>query len=234
MRTCGRRTRADSPRPPSRVGSAQMRGVAAQQPVVHLARCGPRPRPSAPAPPRRRRRRAASSPPCRASRGPRRSASAPIPSARQAPALRRYLRWARMSGFFINVDTGRVATHAMLIEAGEASDREPPGLPWHPVQGPSDASTARLRGPAKTRRRPRARAWIGLLCIRYGDRQASLEQEGWEEVTVEEIRAALGGRREQLRGLPKPGIEGGLEARLGPRVRVSGRYHREPVMQSEA
>ena len=28
-----------------------------------------------------------------------------------------------------------------------------------------------------------------MLCLRYGERQASLEQEGWEEVTVDEIRA---------------------------------------------
>ena len=99
-----------------------------------------------------------------------------------------------MSGFFINVETGRVATHSMLIEASEASDREPPSLPWHPVQGPNDASTAVY---AVLRKRVEGRergAWIGLLTIRYGDRQASLEQEGWEEVTVEEIRAGRGAR----------------------------------------
>jgi hypothetical protein len=94
-----------------------------------------------------------------------------------------------MSGFLINVDSGRVATHSMLIDSGEASDREPPGLPWHPLQGPNDASTAVyaiLRKRIEGRKRS---AWIGLLCIRYSDRQASLEQEGWEEVTVDEIRA---------------------------------------------
>jgi hypothetical protein len=91
--------------------------------------------------------------------------------------------------FLINVDTGRVATYAQLIEAGEASDREPPGLPWHPVQGPGDASTALY---AVLRKRVEGRnrdAWIGMLCLRHGDRQASLEQQGWEEVTVDEIRA---------------------------------------------
>ena len=94
-----------------------------------------------------------------------------------------------MSAFFINVDSGRVATHSMLVESGEASDREPPGLPWHPLQGTTDASTAVY---AILRKRIEGRergAWIGLLCIRYGDRQASLEQRGWEEVTVEEIRS---------------------------------------------
>jgi hypothetical protein len=90
--------------------------------------------------------------------------------------------------FLINVDTGRVATYAQLIEAGEASDREPPGLPWHPVQGPGDASTALY---AVLRKRVQGRdrdAWIGMLCLRHGNRQASLGEQGWEEVTVDEIR----------------------------------------------
>jgi len=91
--------------------------------------------------------------------------------------------------FLINVDTGRVATYAQLIEAGEASDRELPGLPWHPVQGPGDASTA-LYAVLRKRLEGRDRdAWIGMLCLRYGDRRAALEQDGWEEVTVDEIRA---------------------------------------------
>ncbi len=30
-----------------------------------------------------------------------------------------------------------------------------------------------------------------MLCLRHGDRQASLEEQGWEEVTVEEIRAGV-------------------------------------------
>ena len=94
--------------------------------------------------------------------------------------------------FFINVESGRVATRAQLIESGEASEREPPGLPWHPVQGPRDASTAVY---AVLRKRVEGRersAWIGVLCIRYGDRQASLREQGWEEVSVEKIRT--GGR----------------------------------------
>jgi hypothetical protein len=94
-----------------------------------------------------------------------------------------------VAGFFINTDDGRVATHAQLIEAGEASDRLPPELPWHPLQGPTDASMAFyavLRKKVLGRERD---AWIGLLCIRHGPRQASLEEGGWEEVQVDEIRA---------------------------------------------
>jgi hypothetical protein len=94
-----------------------------------------------------------------------------------------------VAGFFINVDTGRVATHAQLIEAGAAPEHQAPELPWHPVQGPADASTALyavLRKRVEGRRRG---AWIGTLCIRYGGRQAFLEEQGWEEVEIAEIRA---------------------------------------------
>jgi hypothetical protein len=97
-------------------------------------------------------------------------------------------------GFFINVETGRVATHAQLIDAGEASERDSPALPWHPVQGPSDASTAIY---AVLRKRVEGRdraAWIGTLCIRYGGRQAFLEDRGWEEVGIDEMRRPLGRR----------------------------------------
>jgi hypothetical protein len=94
-----------------------------------------------------------------------------------------------VAGFFINVDDGRVATQTQLIAAGEASDRLPPELPWHPLQGPNDVSTALyavLRKKVQGRDRD---AWIGLLCIRQGTRQASLEAAGWQEVPVDEIRA---------------------------------------------
>jgi hypothetical protein len=93
-----------------------------------------------------------------------------------------------VAGFFINVDDGRVATHRQLIEAGEASDRMPPELPWHPLQGPEDASTALYSVWRKQVRGRDRDAWIGLLCIRHGSRQASLEAEGWQEVPVDEIR----------------------------------------------
>jgi hypothetical protein len=92
-----------------------------------------------------------------------------------------------VAGFFINVEDGRVATYAQLIEAGEASDRLSPELPWHPLQGPNDASTALY---AVLRKKVRGRdreAWIGLLCIRHGSRQASLAAEGWQEVAGEHI-----------------------------------------------
>jgi hypothetical protein len=99
-----------------------------------------------------------------------------------------------VAGFFINVESGRIATYAQLIEAGEASETGPPELPWHPVQGPSDASTALYTVLRKRVQGRRSAAWIGTLCIRYGDRQAFLEREGWEEVPVDAIRAGIESR----------------------------------------
>ena len=93
-----------------------------------------------------------------------------------------------MAGFFINVDDGRVATHKQLLDAGEASAGLPPEMPWHPLQGPSDASTAFYAVLRKKIRGRDREAWIGLLCIRHGPRQASLEADGWLEVEVDEIR----------------------------------------------
>ena len=58
-----------------------------------------------------------------------------------------------------------------------------PPRPWHPVRGDRDASTlwyAVMRKHVKG-------VFIGTLCIRHSDHQASLVQEGWQEVPVEEM-----------------------------------------------
>lgn len=90
-----------------------------------------------------------------------------------------------MGSFFIDVQEGRVATRRQLEEAGVLSPdvAELPPRPWHPVQGPGDASTMWY---AVMRKRTRG-VFIGTLCIRHTGRQASLEEEGWEEVPVPQI-----------------------------------------------
>jgi hypothetical protein len=88
-----------------------------------------------------------------------------------------------VGAFFVNTEDGRVATRTQLAEAGLVDDRERPRRPWHPIQGPSDASTmwyAVLRKPVRG-------IFIGSLCIRHTGRQTLLEQQGWEEVPVAEI-----------------------------------------------
>ena len=91
-----------------------------------------------------------------------------------------------MGAFFIDVEGGRVATRTQLEEAGIVSPDEQPQRPWHAIQGPRDASTMWY---AVLRKRTRG-IFIGMLCIRHTGRQASLEDQGWEEVPVEEIGPA--------------------------------------------
>ena len=88
-----------------------------------------------------------------------------------------------MSGFFVNTQDGRVATLSQLAEAGLLDEDSKPLDPWHPIKGPSDASTMwysvlvkRIRG-----------VFIGMLSIRHGGRQASLEGMGWVEVPWQTI-----------------------------------------------
>jgi hypothetical protein len=85
--------------------------------------------------------------------------------------------------FFVNTDDGRVATRAQLAEAGLVDEFDKPVRPWHPIQGPSDASTMWY---AVLRKRERG-VFIGTLSLRHTGRQASLEERGWEEVPVAEI-----------------------------------------------
>jgi hypothetical protein len=89
-----------------------------------------------------------------------------------------------MSVFFVNTQDGRVATRTQLSEAGLVDDDENPVKPWHPIQGPSDASTMWY---AVLRKQMRG-VFIGTLCIRHTERQPYLEDQGWEEVPVGEIR----------------------------------------------
>jgi hypothetical protein len=88
-----------------------------------------------------------------------------------------------MGSFFIDVQEGRVATARQLAEAGLVDDTDTPVAPWHRIQGPSDASTMWY---AVMRKQTRG-IFIGTLCIRHTDRQASLATEGWEEVPVDAI-----------------------------------------------
>jgi hypothetical protein len=87
--------------------------------------------------------------------------------------------------FFIDTDTGQVATLGQLRERGYATDAEPPARPWYRIQGTSDATTlwyAVLRKQVKEK-------FIGALAIRHGDHHASLLESGWEEISMEELRA---------------------------------------------
>ena len=76
-----------------------------------------------------------------------------------------------------------MATRTQLVEAGLADDSEKPVAPWHPIQGPSDASTMWY---SVLRKRERG-IFIGTLCIRHTDRRNLLVERGWEEIPIERI-----------------------------------------------
>ncbi len=76
-----------------------------------------------------------------------------------------------------------MATRAQLAEAGLVDEFDKPVKPWHPIQGPSDASTMWY---AVLRKRERG-VFIGTLSLRHTGRQASLEAQGWEEIPIAEI-----------------------------------------------
>ena len=90
-----------------------------------------------------------------------------------------------MAVFFIDTDTGQVATRRQLIEAGLASEVDLPARPWLRIQGSDDATTMWY---AVLRKRERG-VFIGALAIRHGEHHASLLQRGWEEIPLEQLRA---------------------------------------------
>jgi hypothetical protein len=88
-----------------------------------------------------------------------------------------------VSGFFVNTEDGRVATRGQLEEAGLVDATGKPLGPWHPIRGPSDASTMWY---AVLRKREKG-VFIGTLCFRHSERQASLLEAGWDELEVDAI-----------------------------------------------
>jgi hypothetical protein len=96
-----------------------------------------------------------------------------------------------MAVFFIDTDTGQVATRRQLIEAGLANEVDPPDRPWFRIQGTGDATTLWY---AVMRKKTRG-VFIGALAIRHGDHHASLLQAGWEEIPVDELRQGPSGPR---------------------------------------
>ena len=88
------------------------------------------------------------------------------------------LAWGVVASFFIDTDTGQIATLRQLDEAGVVRRGSPPP-PWFPIQGTRDATTlwyAVMRKPVRDK-------YIGALCIRHSDHHASLMEKGWEEVS---------------------------------------------------
>jgi hypothetical protein len=92
-----------------------------------------------------------------------------------------------MALFFIDTSSGVVATKRQLIEAGVTDGLEPaPPRPWLRIQGTDDATTMWY---AVMRKQVRDGVFIGALALRHSDHHASLLTQGWQEVSVEELRS---------------------------------------------
>jgi hypothetical protein len=87
--------------------------------------------------------------------------------------------------FFIDTDTGQVATQRQLVEAGVAAEDGQVPRPWHRIQGTNDATTLWY---AVMRRQERG-IFIGSLVFRHTPHHALLLERGWQEVPVQEISA---------------------------------------------
>jgi hypothetical protein len=88
-----------------------------------------------------------------------------------------------MGLFFINTDTGRVATQTQLIDAGLATSTDVPSRPWLQIQGTRDAT---MLWYAVMRKETRG-IFIGSLVIRHSDHHASLLNDGWQEISVDDV-----------------------------------------------
>jgi hypothetical protein len=86
--------------------------------------------------------------------------------------------------FFIDTSTGQIATQRQLAEAGITPRTGIPPRPWHPIQGTGDATTLWY---AVMRKQVRD-VYIGALALRHSEHHASLLQQGWQEVDVDEMR----------------------------------------------
>ena len=66
--------------------------------------------------------------------------------------------------------------------------------PWHRIQGTGDATTMWY---AVMRKQERG-VFIGTLVLRHADHHASLLQQGWQEVDVDEIRSSSAGHPDRV------------------------------------
>lgn len=88
-----------------------------------------------------------------------------------------------MGLFFIDTDTGQVATQSQLIDAGLGDRDGLPARPWLQIRASGDATTL---WHAVLRRQEKG-IFIGTLVFRHSSHHASLLEKGWEEIPPETI-----------------------------------------------
>jgi len=85
--------------------------------------------------------------------------------------------------FFIDTDSGSVATLHQLIAAEVMEAGDLPPRPWLRIQGTGDASTMWY---AVMRKHERG-IFLGTLVMRHSTHHDLLLSQGWEEIPVEQI-----------------------------------------------
>ena len=92
-----------------------------------------------------------------------------------------------MARFFIDTAGGRIATHRQLLDAGIAPEGDDPPRPWHEIRGNRDANTMWHTALRKQERG----IWLGAIVFRRSDHHLNLLEQGWEEVSLEELRRGV-------------------------------------------
>lgn len=90
-----------------------------------------------------------------------------------------------MAVFFIDTDSGHVATQNQLVEASLTDTHGLPPRPWLRIQGTGDATTMWF---AIMRRAERG-IFIGTMVFRHSPHHSLLLGRGWEEIPYTEICA---------------------------------------------
>ncbi len=85
--------------------------------------------------------------------------------------------------FFIDTDTGQIATQRQLVERGIMSAVDDPPRPWFRIRASGDATTL---WHAVMRKRERG-IFIGTLVFRHSTHHSLLREQGWEDVPIAEI-----------------------------------------------
>ena len=82
--------------------------------------------------------------------------------------------------------TGYVPTSIVAVPL--VDEESTPVRPWHPIQGPGDASTMWY----VVMRKQDKGIFMGQLTVRHTEQQAFLEERGWQEVPIDDIGVVPG------------------------------------------
>ena len=111
----------------------------------------------------------------------------------------RVARLRLVGAFYIHYETGDVATHRQLREAGLVDpELLEPARPWFRIKAPIDANTLWY---AVMRKREKG-IYLGTLTIRHQEHQALLLETGWEEIPVDQIGFSVTGASPTLEPSP--------------------------------